>query len=466
MNPPQLESVVKEAAALLNCPPEEILKVSGKTGDGVEFLLKSIIEKIPPPQTDAGRTQINARALIFDSFYDNHKGIIASVRLFNGELKTGDEIYFAATNQKAKIKELGYFAPAMKKTEKMSAGEIGYIVSGIKEPEKIKIGDTILVTNFQSPNSKFQKLILPGYQEPTPVVFTSFYPEDANEYENFKKALAKLRLNDSSLKFEGDFNEVLGRGVKIGFLGKLHFEITSERLAREFNIKTINTYPSIIYKIKSSDGNYIEIKNPEDFPGDAREALEQMVKLEIITPPAYLGNILQLKNIFHLARIEMHTLGENTLITATMPLRELIADFDDRLKSVSAGFASFSYELTDWQQAELRKMQILIAGEPTPGLTRIVSKKEEEREARRTVSKLKELLPRQQFNQAIQAKIEGRIVARETVPALRKDVTGYLYGGDRTRKMKLWKKQKAGKKKLLARARVDIPMQVFKDLIK
>ncbi len=453
----ELRGRINELANLIDCQPEEIHKISGKTGEGVENLLASIIKIIPPPKDLISNF---GRALIFDLFYDDHKGIIASVRVFNGEFNIAEEARLIAVNEKFKIKEIGYFSPQLKPIGKLFAGEIGYIATGLKDTEKIKIGDTIVNLKFKIENLKL--LALPGYDEPKPVVFVSFYSEESNQYDDLKKAFSRLKLNDSSLKFEADFNEVLGRGFKVGFLGKLHFEITSERLEKEFSIKTINSFPSVAYKIGDSI-----IDNPADIPDDIKDIWEPMINLEILTPGQYLGNILQLKEVFRMENIVANNLGleGRILITAKMPLAELISDFDDRLKSVSEGFASFNYELTDYQKADLVKMEILVANAPIAGLVRVVPKKRLEHEARKMVEKLKDILPRQQFNQAIQAVAGGRIVARETIPAMKKDVTGYLYGGDRTRKMKLWKKQKKGKKKLLSMAQVRIPAEVFKKII-
>ncbi|MEE8131934.1 MAG: translation elongation factor 4 [Candidatus Paceibacterota bacterium] len=453
MHPPQLPQVIKELADLIGCTPEEIHKISAKTGEGVENLLEAVIEFIPASSEAPLQSEMQAGlALIFDSFYDDHKGIIVSVRVFDGEIKDDDEIYLIATNTHSKIKEIGYFSPQLKPTKKLTEGEIGYIATGIKDPKKIKIGDTITL------NPKH--LALPGYEEPKPVVFVSFYPEESDDFEDLKKALQKLKLNDSALKFEPDFNEVLGRGFKGGFLGKLHFEITAERLEKEFKIRTINSFPSVAYKLGD-----IFISNPKDLPDDFNEIQEPIVKLEIITPIVYLGGIFQLKKIFRMSDIQTQNQRDKVLITAKMPLAELISDFDDKLKSVSSGFASFSYELIDYQKADLKKLEILVAGEPIAGLVRIFPKKNIESEARKIVERLKKILPRQQFSQAIQAVAGGRIIARETIPALKKDVAGYLYGGDRTRKMKLWKKQKKGKKKLKTMGRVKITAETFKKMI-
>lgn len=443
---------IKELAELLNIPESEIFRISGKTGEGVEKLLEVIIERVPPPKIPNSNCE---QALIFDSLYDEHKGVIAFVRVVGGEYRGGQEAELMATNHRFKIKEVGYFSPDLKPTEILATGEIGYIATGIKNPDILKIGDTI----GNEP--------LPGYKEPKSVVFVSLYPDQDDEYDDFKQALQKLKLNDSSLNFEPDFNEVLGRGFKCGFLGQLHFEITAERLEKEFKIKTVSTFPSVAYKVKIKQGDdYAPVKNIEELPPDFYEIQEPMIKMEIITPTKFLGNVLHLKEIFRIREIKTNNLGERILISAKMPLNSLIADFDGQLKSVSEGMASFSYEIVSEEKTEMEKVEILVAGEPVAGLTRLIYKDELENESRKTLSKLKDVLPRQQFAQALQARTGGRIIARENIPALRKDVTAYLYGGDRTRKMKLWKKQKKGKKKLKEIGRVTLSASVFKELLK
>ena len=458
----RLKNVVAELAELLNCDTKEIFLVSGKTGEGVETLLKAVIEKIPPPKNSISDV---GRALIFDSFYNDHKGVIASVRVFSGAFKNEDEVHLIAARAKSKIKEIGFFAPELKKMPKLGNGEIGYIATGLKNPEQIKIGDTILTANSKISPSQFENSALTGYKEPKPVVFVSFYPEESDEYEMLKRALQKLRLNDSALTIEPDQNEVLGRGFKIGFLGRLHFEITEERLRREFGIKTANTFPSVLYKIKTAT-EWKTIIKPEELPIDFKEIWEPMVNLEIIVPAKYLNNFFPLQNRFRLSGITNESLQDRVKIKALMPMQELISDFDDQLKSVTEGYGSFSYEISDYIRADLVKVEILVAQNSVPGLSRFLHKNTAEMEARRMAERLKELLPREQFAQAIQAVVQGRVIAREDIPALRKDVTGYLYGGDRTRKMKLWKKQKAGKKRLKARAEVKISPQVFRELLK
>jgi len=450
----RIKEIIKQTANLINCDPSEIHLISAKTGQGVDFLLQTIIKKIPHPKIEKNNQN---RALIFDSLYDENKGIIAYVRIFDGEFTNNEEVKLFSSNKNFKIKELGFFMPNFTKSEKLEEGDIGYIATGLKEPSLIHIGDTILGKNTKEP--------LAGYQKPKPVVFVSFYPDQNTKFEELKKALEKLQLSDSALTIEPESNDALGRGLKIGFLGKLHFEIISTRLSREFNLNFLTTFPSIEWKVKIGNEEKI-IYDPEDFPDHPSQVLQKLIDLEILTPPEYLNNITQLQNTFDLKILETKTLGNQVLLICKMPLLELIYDFDDKLKSISSGFASFSYKLNGEDIAYVSKMEILVASNPIKALTRIIPKKNIEREARNTVLKLKELLPRQQFAQAIQAKVDGKIIARETIPALRKDVTGYLYGGDRSRKMKLWQKQKRGKEKLKSMARVNISPEIFREILK
>lgn len=457
LNPPNLEDNILDLANLLNVDPSEIFRVSGRTGAGAEELLEAVIEKLPPPKHAIAETSKpegdHFQALIFDSRYDDHKGALAYVRVMNGKIERGTETELAMAHTKFKVKETGYFSPGFMSSEEIAFGEIGYVATGIKDPDLIKIGDTVGAPP------------LPGYKEPKPVVFVSFYPNEDGEYDNLKLALRRFKLNDPSLTFESDFNEVLGRGFKCGFLGQLHFEVTSERLLKEYKIETINSFPSVAYRVKAR-GEWKTIENPKDFPDDYEEVWQPMVRLEILTMPEYLGSILKLKEHFVMEGIETKTMGARMLIMARMPLADLVRDFDDRLKSVSGGYASFTYELIDQEKADVTKLEIVVATESVPGLLRVVNKKDVEYEGRQMVEKLKDLLPRQQFAQALQAKAMGRIIARETIPALKKDVTGYLYGGDRSRKIKLWEKQKRGKERLKKMGRVNLSADIFKELLK
>ncbi|MBI2075612.1 MAG: elongation factor 4, partial [Candidatus Harrisonbacteria bacterium] len=463
----QVTAAREELSDLLGVSPEEILGVSGKTGAGVPELLEAIIARIPPPgmrQDDrltqplhdtrlANETADHAaRALIFDSQYDEHRGVIAYVRVFSGAFamleKVDPPYHLAATKGLFKPKEIGYFAPKLTACAELRDGEIGYIATGIKDPDQLKIGDTIASVAGADP--------LPGFQIPKPVVFVSFYPSESDDYENLKSALAKLRLNDSSLAFLPDKNEVLGRGFKGGFLGQLHFEITAERIAREFGIETVHSFPSVEYRVKTGAG-WQMVNNPKDFPDDNSGVEEPIVRTEILLPSEYLGPVLQLTQLFRFREIETKNFGSRIIVAAKLPLADLIRDLDDQLKSVTQGFASLNYEFIGYEPAEVRKLDIMVAGNPVAGLTRILPKDDVEREARKSVERLKELLPRQQFVQALQAVVAGKIVAFGK------------NGGDRTRKMKLWKKQQRGKERLKERAEssnIRIPAHIFKELLK
>ena len=471
----QILSSIKDLSELLQCRIEEILRVSARTGAGVGDLLAAVLKSVPAPK--GFRQSEFGRALIFDSLFDEHRGIIAFVRVFDGTFRAGENAELLAKKAGFKIKEVGYFAPALSAGKELVSGDIGYVATGIKDPDKLKIGDTI-ISNYRLQNSAYSAL--PGYLEPKPVVFVSFYPADSNDYDNLRQSLGYLRLNDAALTFEPDMSEVLGRGFKGGFLGRLHFESPADRLARgEFSAKggsasggkveTVHSFPSVAYQIKIRGNGWINVTNPKDFPDDPAEVLEPMTVIEIVTPARFLSSILGLKDIFRFSGIEVKTSGSKTLIKAKLPLADLISDLDDKIKSVSEGFASLSYETIGWERAEVDKLEILLAGHPIPGLTRIIPSKFTDYEARKTAEKLKNLLPRQQFAQAIQAVVRGRVIARETIPAMRKDVTGYLYGGDRTRKMKLWKKQQRGKRRLKEFAetsQVKISAHIFKELLK
>jgi len=448
LNPPRLEAVVIELAKLIACGPEEIHRVSAKTGQGVAELLSAIVEAVPPPVIGN-----EDQALIFDSVYDDHKGIVAFVRVFGGSFRARKETKLLAVNEKFFVKETGFFSPAMKAEDEISAGEIGYIATGIKNPGVLKIGDTI------------GSRPLPGYLEPQPVVFVSLYPEEGDDYDGLKNALDRLRLADAAIKLEPEVSEVLGRGFKAGFLGRLHFEIVIERLRREFGLDTITSFPAVIYRVRTRRGEEI-VESPKEFPNENLGASEPMARLKIIVPQEYLGKVLGLKEIFRFSDISTENIDSHVIVSLKMPLSELISDFDDKLKSLTLGYGSFSYEIIGYEPANLIKLEVLVAGEVVPGLTRIVFRPEAGRIARKVAENLKKLLPKKLFVQAIQVSALGKIIARETIPALKKDVTGHLYGGDRSRKMKLWKKQKRGKAKLKESGRVSIPPEIFKELLK
>lgn len=448
LNPDGVDDLAGELAGLISVPSEAIHRISARTGSGVRELLDAVVRDVPPPKSIGGKA-----ALIFSSFYDDHKGIIAFVRNFGGEFRNGERVRLQAGGRDITIKEVGHFAPELSQKDALREGEIGYIATGLKDPDAVRIGDTL------------GSIALPGFQVPKPVVFVSFYPREADDYDDFKTALQKLRLDDSSLVFTPDTSPVLGRGFKCGFLGRLHFEITVERLEREFGQSVVSSFPSVAYKVSTASGETF-VENAKDFPDIVKSVQEPYAKLTILVPARFLGAVLELQRVFRMGNIRAYPSGSRMKIEAEMPLADLILDFDDKLKSASQGYASFSYELIGYRDADVKRLDIAVAGETVPGLSRVVPSQEVYREARRMAKQLKELLPRQQFAQAVQAKVGGDVIARETIPALRKNVTGNLYGGDRTRKMKLWKKQQKGKKRLRERANVEISPEVFRELLK
>ncbi|QQG45057.1 MAG: elongation factor 4 [Candidatus Sungiibacteriota bacterium] len=456
---PSAEIVRTEAefVSLLGALPEDIYKISAKTGEGVEELLRAVIKKVPPPQN---KNEEMLRALIFDSHFDPYQGVIAYVRIREGFVKKGERIFFLATNSTAEILETGVFMPERVPKNMLSAGEIGFLATGVKETERVRVGDTI--AKNKSADS------LTGYREPQAVVFASIFPENQDDYEPLRESLKKLKLNDAALTFEPEESGALGRGMRSGFLGVLHMEIVAERLRREYGLKVVFTNPSVAFRVKtksSEDFIYSAAKMPQ--PHEIEWVKEPWVRVEVITPKEYLGTFGSLVSEKSGKISDTSNLaGERLLFKFEAPLREIIVDFYDKLKSVSQGFASMSYEIIDYRPADLVRMEILVAGQNQPALAEIVPRGKVYFTARERVQKLKELLPRELFAVAIQAEVEGRIIARETVPALKKDVTGYLYGGDRTRKMKLWKKQQKGKKKLKSRGRVEIPPEIFLKLLK
>jgi len=462
----KVQEVVEELVNLLKIDEREILKVSAKTGENVEQVLKAVIEKVPAPLFD--KSQDNAfRALIFDSDYDAFKGVIAFIRVVDGEIETNQKIKLLATNTQAEIKELGYFNPGRSPQNKLCAGEIGYIATGIKEPGKVRAGDTIV--KLQILSSKLQNLSLPGYHEPKPMVFASFYPENPEDFDLLKDALLKLKLNDPALTFEPETKEALGRGFMLGFLGTLHVEIVAERLRREFNLNLVISTPSVVFKIVDTKGEEKFIYSASDWPdvSKIKETQEPWVLLEIITPSVYLGKLMEiLKNISGNYVDTQYLSTGRAIVIYEVPLRGVITGLYDKIKSVSQGYASMNYKMSGLKPGKLVKMEIWIAGKKEEALSKIVSENEAYKEGKFVVEKLKEVLTPEQFTVALQAVVSGKILARETIKARRKDVTGYLYGGDITRKRKLLEKQKKGKKLMKGKGTVQVPTKAFLEIFK
>ena len=445
--------ITSELALLLGRPESEILHASGKTGEGVEGILKAVIERIPPPKSSGDKLQ----ALVFDFGYSDHRGVIVYARVFGGKVAKGDVLRLVAAGADFTALEVGIMKPGEAPVDVLSEGEIGYIVTGIKKPGLASVGDT--VTSARSPAP-----LLHGYRSPVPVIWASVYPENQDNLVLLRQSLARLHLSDSSLSYEEESSGVMGKGFRCGFLGMLHLEIIIERLWREFALNLVVTMPTTVYEVTHLNGKVEEIYAPARLPDDGTAKLvrEQWAEVSVISPPEYLGGISQLL-YEHEAKIgNTETLPDGKArLFSEMPLRELMRGFFDKLKSVSSGFASLSYEIIGLRDADVVRLDVLVAEEIVPAFSRIVSRRRVRAEAEAMVEKLEKLLPRQQFVLKIQAKAMGNIIASRRVSALRKDVTGYLYGGDITRKMKLLEKQKRGKKKMLARGKVDIPHDVF-----
>ena len=461
------EEIVAELALLLNVPEHSVLRVSGKTGEGVAALLDAVIERVPPPdpRLSASGPHESAsapRALIFDFGYSEHRGIIVYLRVFGGAFAKGDRLRFVAAGADFIALEVGVLTPGESPRDSLGEGEIGYIVTGIKKPGIASVGDT--VTSVKRPASPMH-----GYRAPTPVIWASVYPESQDDLLLLRQSLEKLRLSDSSLSYEEESSGVMGRGFRCGFLGMLHLEIIIERLRREFNLALVVTQPTTVYDITKTNGTVENIYAPSRFPDDgtAKEVREMWAKIAIIAPPQYIGACTQLLYDHEAITGDSETLPDGKLqISAEIPLRELMRGFFDRLKSVSSGYASLSYELIGMRTADCGRLDILVAEEPVPAFARIVSRRRLQVEAEMLVEKLEQLLPRQMFELKIQAKSGGRILASRRKSAMKKDVTQHMYGGDITRKMKLREKQKKGKKKMLARGKVDIPHEVFLKVVK
>ncbi len=452
---PNLDELITE---IKNLTQEEVYLISAKYGTGVEEVLKAILDQIPPPK----KFNDQPKALIFDSHFDPYKGIVAHVRVFSGKFKKFDQAYLVKNKYPFKILEVGLFKPELKEEKEISEGMIGYIATGIKDPGILKIGETIALDLNLEP--------LPGYQEPTPYVFVSVFPTEEINYESFVENLNKLRLNDPAVVLEPVNNPILGRGFNLGCLGLLHLEIFMERLKREFQTQVIITLPSVKYLIKLKDGKEIFVQNPEDLPSPEKilEIKEPLAKTEIFTPLRSVETISALIKKSRGEILELRYESSIVKIVAKIPLDELISGFFDELKSSSSGYASLRWEMMGYEVSDLVKLDILIAEEKQPGLSRIVHRSQAEKIGRKILLALKELLPRQEFPLKLQAAINKRIIARETLPAFYRDIAGWLYGGDRTRKMKLWQKQKAGKKKLekIFKGKLKIPNEVLIKVLK
>ena len=453
------DRVCRQIEEVIGLDASDAIKVSAKTGEGIENIFGALIERLPQPKADTSET---SKALLVDSWYDSYLGVVVLVRVIAGELSKGQKIKMLGTNSAYTIDEVGIFTPKKVPLKTIQAGEIGYIIAGIKNVSDTQIGDTI--TDFQKPCSE----ALQGFRPSQPSVFCGLFPTDSGDFEDLRDSIEKLSLNDSSFQFETENSAALGFGFRCGFLGLLHLEIVRERIEREFNIDLITTAPSVIYKIHLTDGEVIELHNPADMPEvtSIKSIEEPWIKATILVPDEYLGAVLKLCEERRGHQVDLTYAGTRAMVVYDLPLNEVVFDFYDRLKSVSSGYASFDWQMDDYKAEKLVKMSILVNEEPVDALSIIVHADRSFNRGRTMCKKLKDLIPRHQFKIPVQAAIGGKIIARETIPPFRKDVTAKLYGGDVTRKMKLLEKQKKGKKRMREFGRVNIPQEAFISALK
>ena len=454
-----VDEVLTQLEDILAIPREEAIPASAKNGIGIEEILEAIVQRVPPPKPTGA---VSAQALLFDSYYDTYRGVVTHVRVFNGTLKAGTQVKLLHSSKNVEIKEVGSFNPKPYKRDELTAGETGYFTANIKSPLDIKIGDTMTDSKNPSPP-------LPGFQEIHPMVYSGIYPINTADYEHLKANLAKLQLNDAAFAYQQETSVALGFGFRCGFLGLLHLEIIQERLRREFEMDIIATYPSVVYQVTLTDGSVKEVDNPAHLPAvNHIEVIEEpMVKSFIICPNGYIGDMMALVSEKRGLLIHTETLdGSRVMLTCRIPLGEILIDFHDRIKSLTRGYGSMDYEHDGYEPADMVKLDMLVNSESVDAFSCIVHRTKAEFRGRALAAKLSEVIPRQQFQVAIQAAIGGKIVARETVRALRKDVTAKCYGGDITRKRKLLEKQKEGKKRMKSVGSVNIPQEAFVQVLK
>ncbi|WP_191444517.1 translation elongation factor 4 [Brucella suis] len=454
------ERVKQQIEEVIGIDASDAVEISAKTGLGIEDVLEAIVNKLPAPKE--GDRNAPLKAMLVDSWYDSYLGVIVLVRVIDGVLKKGQTIRMMGTGAKYPVERTGVFTPKMVQVDDLGPGELGFITASIKEVADTRVGDTI--TEDRRPTEN----MLSGFKPAQPVVFCGLFPVDAADFEDLRGAMGKLRLNDASFSFEMETSAALGFGFRCGFLGLLHLEIIQERLEREFNLDLITTAPSVVYRLNMTDGTHKELHNPADMPDVVKIASieEPRIKATIMTPDDYLGAIMKLCQERRGIQIDLTYVGPRAMITYDLPLNEVVFDFYDRLKSISKGYASFDYNLSDYREGDLVKMSILVNEEPVDALSMLVHRSAAEKRGRALCEKLKELIPQHMFKIPIQAAIGGRIVARETISALRKDVTAKCYGGDVTRKRKLLEKQKEGKKRMRQFGKVEIPQEAFIQALK
>lgn len=449
------DKVQSEIVEILGTEPDDIHFCSAKTGEGVGELLEAIIDKVPPPEEPEEK---QLKALVFDSTYDQYRGVVTFVRVFSGSLQMGAEVRMMGADTKAQVESLGYLSPDMEPADQLGPGEVGFAATGIKDVSKLPVGDTLTTLKGGAERP------LSGYRRPKPVVFAGMFPVDNNEYQQLREAMDKLRLNDSSFTYEPESSQALGFGFRCGFLGVLHMEIVRERLEREYDLELIITSPNVVYKVTDKQGDLITVKNPSQMPpaNQVSKVEEPYVYLVIITPGEMVGPVMELCQQRRCVYREMEYFSTNRVeISYSMPLAEMVAGFYDQLKSRSRGFASLDYEMEDFKEGPLVKLEILVHGEVVDAFSSVVPRDRAESIGRDLARRLKEIIPRQMFEVPIQAAVGGRVIARESLPAKRKDVTSKCYGGDITRKRKLWEKQKAGKKRMKMVGKVELPQEAF-----
>jgi GTP-binding protein LepA len=449
------ERVAAEITDLVGGDPDEVLRISAKTGEGVEQVLEAIVARIPPPRGDA---EAPARALIFDSEFDPYRGVIAYVRVVDGAFRKGERITGMQTGTEAEIDEIGFFVPQMRPAQGMGAGEVGYVITGIKDVARLRVGDTL--TRGRAPAAE----ALPGYREVKPMVFCGLFPLDTDRYEDLRDALDRLALNDAALSYEPETSQALGFGFRCGFLGLLHMDIVRERLEREYGLELLATTPNVRYEVELRGGELVEVRSPAEMPDPAaiERVLEPYIRASVIAPAGYVGPVMELCQGRRGAHVDIHYLSpERVQLRYDLPLAEIVLDFYDQLKSRTAGYASLDYEPIGNRASDLVKLDVLLAGERVDALSVVVHSDDAYRAGKALVERLQRTIPRQLFDVPVQAATGSRVLARETVKALRKDVTAKLYGGDVTRKRKLLEKQKAGKKRMKQVGRVEVPQEAF-----
>ena len=454
-----VDRVKEQIEEVIGLDASDAIEISAKTGVGIDRVLEAIVTRLPSPAKGklAGEPDATLKAMLVDSYYDAYLGVIVLVRIVDGKLKKGQKIRMMGTGAAYDVDRVGVFTPKLVTVDELGPGEIGFLTASIKEVADTRVGDTI--TEDRRPTSR----MLPGFKPAQPVVFCGLFPVDAGEFEDLRAAMGKLRLNDASFSFEMETSAALGFGFRCGFLGLLHLEIIQERLEREFNLDLIATAPSVVYELTMIDGSETQLHNPADLPDVMKigEIREPWIRATILTPDDYLGPILKLCQDRRGLQIDLSYVGSRAMVQYDLPLNEVVFDFYDRLKSISKGYASFDYQITDYRPGDLVKLSVLVNAEPVDALAMLVHRSQAERRGRDMCETLKELIPRHMFKIPIQAAIGGKIIARETIAALRKDVTAKCYGGDVTRKRKLLEKQKAGKKKMRQFGKVDIPQDAF-----